>query len=100
MDLKKGSFVLFKTYYGIKKEKQKALQVKRPEISRLRKSLFLDNSINTITWERQSKVLICKVFERGNITEKKENIRFYGAEKIKPVIREAAGKTYIKAKRS
>jgi hypothetical protein len=91
---------VLQTYYDIKKEKQKTLQGNHPEISRLRKSLFWDTNINTINWESQSKAVIRRVFERGNISEKKEIIRFYGTERIKPVIREAVGKTYIKAKRS
>lgn len=86
-------------YYDIKKEKQKGLQLNQPEISRLRKSLFWDTNINTIKWESQFKAVIKRVFERGNISKKKEIIRFYGTERIRPVIKEAVGKTYIKAKR-
>ena len=100
LELEEGSLLVLQTYYDIKKEKQKTFQGNHPEISRLRKSLFWDTNINTINWESQSKAVIRRVFERGNISEKKEIIRFYGPERIKPVIREAAGKTYIKDKRS
>nr|WP_315197183.1 helix-turn-helix domain-containing protein [uncultured Flavobacterium sp.] len=100
LGLEEGSLLVLQTYYDIKKEKQKTLKLKSPEISRLRKSLFWDTNINMINWEKQYKAVIQRVFERGNISEKKEIIRFYGAERIKPVIRETAGKTYFKARKS
>ena len=96
LGLEEGTLLVLQTYYDIKKEKEKSLQVKCPEISRLRKSLFWDTNINTINWEKQSKAVISRVFERGNISEKKEIIRFYGADRIKPVIQQGAEKTQIK----
>ncbi|MCC9020483.1 MULTISPECIES: helix-turn-helix transcriptional regulator [Flavobacterium] len=102
-----GALLVLQVYYDIKKEKEKSAQRRHPELSRLRRGLFWDTNIDAINWEKQSKAVISRVFERGNMSEKKEIVRFYGIEKIKPVLRETAAKphftaspNYSKAKRS
>jgi hypothetical protein len=67
--LVEDALVILKAYYDIQKEK--SLQVKRPDITHLKKSLFSDTDINTINWEKQSNAVIRRIFERGTISEKK-----------------------------
>jgi plasmid maintenance system antidote protein VapI len=87
LGLEEGTLLILQAYYDIKKEKQKLLHGKRPDITHLRKSLFWDTDINTINWEKQSAAVIRRIFERGNITEKKEIIKFYGASTVKPIVK-------------
>jgi plasmid maintenance system antidote protein VapI len=88
LGLEEGTLLILQAYYDIKKEKQKLLLAKRPDITHLRKSLFWDTDINTINWEKQSAAVIRRIFERGNITEKKEIIKFYGASIVKPIVKD------------
>lgn len=53
-----------------------------PNLSILRNVLFWDTDINRIDWEKQSKFVIQRVFERGNEAEKAEITKFYGLEKV------------------
>lgn len=82
LGFEEGTLVLLQTYFDINEEKSKLKQIS-PNLSKLRKSLFWDTDINTIDWSKQYKAVIQRIFERGNETERKEIIRFYGQEKIK-----------------
>jgi antitoxin HigA-1 len=86
LSLEEGSLALLQTYYDIKIEKLKNPLDLKPNLSRLRKNLFWDTDINAIDWEKQAKAVIERIFERGNITEKKEILRFYGATKVRSII--------------
>jgi plasmid maintenance system antidote protein VapI len=81
LGLEEGYFMLLQLYYNIKKEKLKREHLK-PDLSKFRKALFWDTDITQIDWERQSKAIIRRIFERGNRQEKAEIIRFYGSAKI------------------
>ena len=84
---------ILQTYYEIGKEKEK-LGSKKPNLSLLRKSLFWDTDIDQIDWQKQSKAVIKRVFERGNETEKNEIHRFYGSQKVNNVLRTVVRKPY------
>lgn len=88
LNIEEGTLALLQTYYEIEKEKRKLLQENRPNMELLRKSLFWDTDSETIDWTRQARAVILRVFERGNLTEKKEILRFYGPEKIRQVLRD------------
>ncbi|OXA93495.1 helix-turn-helix transcriptional regulator [Flavobacterium hercynium] len=92
LDLEEGTLLVLQAYYDIKKEKQKSLHQKRPNIDHLRESLFWDTDINSINWDKQASSVIRRVFERGNISEKKEIVKFYGSSKIKPIIKDMSNK--------
>ncbi|PZR20157.1 MAG: plasmid maintenance system antidote protein [Flavobacterium psychrophilum] len=94
LNLDEGTLALLQTFYDIRIQKNKDNLSIKPNLSHLRKTLFWDTDINTIDWERQSKAVIERIFERGNIGEKKEIIRFYGAPKIRSII----AKPSVKAK--
>lgn len=69
--------------------------MKTPNLSLLRKSLFWDTDINKIDWKKQYKVVIQRVFERGNEEEKLEIKRFYGDSVIEKVLSENTRQPYI-----
>jgi hypothetical protein len=73
-------------FYDIKEEKRKRSKLNHPELSRLRPALFWDTSIEHIDWMKQKRSVIKRVFERGNLTEKKEILRFYGRNDIKEIL--------------
>ncbi len=93
LGLEEGRLAILQTYYEIKREKEK-LQLKTPNLSLLRESLFWDTDINHIDWQKHSKAVINRVFERGNETEKEEIIRFYGQQKVDNALRSVARKPY------
>ena len=41
-----------------------------------------------IDWDKQSKAVIRRIFERGSDSENKEIEKFYGSEKVAAAIRE------------
>lgn len=81
LGLEEGYFMLLQVYHDIKQEKLKRDNLK-PDLAKFRKVLFWDTNINMVDWQRQSKAVIRRVFERGNEEEKAEIIRFYGREKV------------------
>lgn len=93
LDLEEGTLAILQTYYEIRMEKEK-LDLKRPDLSILRKSLFWDTDINRIEWQKQSKAVIKRVFERGNEIERDEIRRFYGRQKVNNALRSDATKPY------
>ena len=84
LHLEEGTIVLLQSYYDIEKEKSKSQIL--PNLSILRKSLFWDTEIHNIDWNKQSKAVINRIFERGNEEEKKEIERFYGKRKVETVL--------------
>ena len=82
LSLEEGSLALLQTYFDIKEEKSKAKQ-NTPDLTLLRKSLFLDTDISKIDWQKQSIAVIKRVFERGNAIEMEEIKRFYNIDQIK-----------------
>lgn len=90
LGFEEGTMLLLQTWYEIKKEQQKANSSIHPDLFILRKALFWDTDINKIDWQRQYEAVIKRVYERGNELEKKEIINYYGEEKVKAAIGDAA----------
>jgi addiction module HigA family antidote len=90
--LEEGTMFLLQAYYEIEKARSKLNPGNHPDLSIIRKALFWDTAFEKIDWEKKYKTIIRRVFERGNATEKKEVLRFYGKDKIK----EVTGKASIK----
>lgn len=86
LGLEEGTMLVLQAYYEIKKEQQKHSSNERPDFTVIRKALFWDTDFEKIDWVQQYKAVIKRVAERGNDEEKKEIIRFYGADKIKTAI--------------
>jgi len=85
LGLEEGTMLLLQTYYEIKKEQEKDNLKEHPDLSIVRKALFWDADIAKIDWKKQYKAVIQRVFERGNEEEKREMLRFYGADKINAI---------------
>lgn len=51
----------------------------------IRKHLLWDYSIDTMDYDKHAVVVIERVIERGNLSDWKEIVRYYGQEKIKDV---------------
>ena len=54
----------------------------KPDLSKIRKTLFWDTTIDRIDFTAHSRYVINRVFERGNEEEIQEVIRFYGRDTI------------------
>ena len=54
----------------------------KPDLSKIRKALFWDTTIDRIDFTAHSQYVINRVFERGTEEEILEIIRFYGRDTI------------------
>ncbi len=54
--------------------------LEKPDINR---DLFWDTDFNTIDFEKNARFVIQRVLERGNISDFRELVSFYGMERIK-----------------
>lgn len=84
LGLQVGSLVLLQAFFDIERVREKP-NVRTPDFSILRKSLFWDTDIEKIDWEGRRRAVIRRVLERGNIAEKKEISRFYGSKRVAEV---------------
>lgn len=82
LGIEEGTFALLQTYYDIERAKDTVLHDEKPNLNILRKILFWDTDMNNIDWQKQSKAVIQRVFERGSQEEQNEITRFYGHNKI------------------
>jgi addiction module HigA family antidote len=77
-------FMLLQTYYEMAEAKKELLKNQpRPDLSKIRKVIFWDTDIDQIDWAKQKQAVIVRIFERGNDSEIKEIISFYGIDIIK-----------------
>lgn len=82
-------FMLLQAYYEVEKEHKELLKTQsKPDLSKIRSILFWDTDINQIDWQKQKKAVIIRIFERGNDTEIKEIISFYGKELVEKELKE------------
>lgn len=84
LELDEGTMLVLQAYHEIEKEKLK--NEDRPNLSLLRSALFWDTDIDKINWSKQYKAVIKRVYERGNMKEQSEIVRFYGTEKVRESI--------------
>ncbi len=72
-------FALLQAYYDIEKERKILLENQtKPNLAKIRKILFWDTDITKIDWQKNRRAIIRRIFERGNDSEIKEIISFYG----------------------
>jgi len=83
LGFEEGLLMTLQVFYDIKQEKNKLAKNNHPNLAKFRPALFWDTSIDKIDWNRQKKAVINRVFERGNLAEKKEVLRFYGNDIIR-----------------
>lgn len=87
LGLEEGTLLMLQCFYDIEKEKKKMAQMHKPDLSRIRRTIFWDTDINAINWEKQARPVIKRIFDRGNMAEKREITRFYGVSKIRSAIK-------------
>ncbi len=69
LGLEEGYFMTLQVFFDIKQEKQKR-DNQKPDLSKLRRVIFWDTSMEKINWQKQYRAVIQRVFERGNEKEK------------------------------
>lgn len=88
LGLEDGFLMILQVYYDIKAHKTSLAQGYHPDLAKFRPALFWDTKLEKIDWKRQRKAIANRVFERGNLTEKKELMRFYGRSTIEQLLKE------------
>lgn len=86
LGIEEGFFMTLQVFYDIREEKKKLSTNYHPDLSRIRPAVFWDTSMKHIDWNGQKKSIIKRVFERGNMTEKKEIINFYGPNTVRTIL--------------
>jgi len=86
LGLEEGFLMTLQLHYDIKKEKRRRTSDKHPDLLKFRPALFWDTKLEKIDWEHQKQAVIRRVFERGEFTEKKEIVGFYGSETIREAL--------------
>jgi addiction module HigA family antidote len=80
-----GFLMMLQVYFDIEVEKKKQIQ-NTPNLKLIRPVLFWDTKFENIDWIKQKKVVIKRVFERGNEVEKKEIKRYYGEATVNIIL--------------
>ena len=83
LEMDDGLLLKLQSFYDLKQKEDQQINNCRPDLSKFRPAIFWDTRIENINWHRQEKSIISRVIERGNFSEKKELIRFYGRDIIK-----------------
>jgi len=96
LGMEEGFFMLLQVYYDIKQEKAKRSKGFRPDLTKFRPALFWDTKLEKIDWQRQKKTIVNRVFGRGNLSEKKEIIRFYGRPTVETLLEKHRSDSSIK----
>lgn len=86
LEMEEGLLMTLQVHHDIRKEKKRMSQGKQPALTKFRPALFWDTNIERIDWNIQKRPVIQRVFERGNFTEKKEVLNYYGRNAIKKVL--------------
>jgi addiction module HigA family antidote len=79
-------FMHLQACHIIDKELKKDAEKNTPNLNKIRKIVFWDTDFNLLDWEKQKSAIIKRIFERGNDTEIKEIIAFYGLSTVKQTI--------------
>ena len=80
LGLEEGTLMILQVYYDIEQLKRQQHNDK-PDLRKIRPVLFWDTDMNYIDWRRQYRAVIRRVFERGNVQEKKgDNKVLWGEE--------------------
>ncbi len=87
LGIEEGFFMTLQVFYDIKKEKKRLSEGHHPDLTKFRTALFWDTKIEKIDWNLNKKAFIKRVFERGNLTEKKEVLNFYGHDTVREILK-------------
>lgn len=84
-------FLLLQASYDVKIELEKEMK-RIPNVSKFRKVIFWDTTIDKIDWDKNKNAVIKRILERGNEDEINEIVSFYGKKTISIVIKEIKGR--------
>lgn len=94
-------FMHLQASYDIKREIDKQNKsIRTPNLQKFRKILFWDTEFDKLNWDKQKSAIIRRIFERGNETEIKEIISFYGNETVKKTIQRSTNEFLPSFKRN
>lgn len=99
LGLPEGFLMSLQLYYDIAEEKRRQNAALRPDVTKFRPALFWDVAVDRIDWQRNKAFVIQRVFERGDETEIREVLRFYGRDEILKQLRfdESPYTAYLKS---
>ena len=81
-----GYFMLLQTYYDLDRAEKELTGNIHPDLSKFRKILFWDTDFDRIDWIKNKRFVIERIYNRGNMAEIEELIRFYGKEEMEQII--------------
>lgn len=76
-------FMLLQASYDVKKATDTAVNRISPDLSKIRQILFWDTDFEKIDWIKHRRSVLKRIFERGNDSEIREIISFYGLNTIR-----------------
>ena len=85
-NIEEDYFMMLQAAYEVKNSLA-ANEQRTPDLSKIRKVLFWDTSLDKIDWIKNKRVIIQRILERGNDTEIREMIRFYGESAVSKIAR-------------
>lgn len=88
LNAEEGYFMILQAWYEIEEAKKKNnLNHPRPDMKKFRRALFWDINPENLDFQTRKRFVIERVFERGNDTEIRETINFYGLNECREIIR-------------
>lgn len=82
LGLDEGFLMTLQVFYDIAEVNRRDSESRRPDLTKFRKVLFWDVSIDSIDFVANRRYVINRVFERGTSEEICETLRFYGRDVI------------------
>ena len=89
LGLDESFFTILQAYYDIEQEKKKQSFLSHPDLKKFRSVVFWDTDIKLIDWQKNKTSVIKRIFERGNETEIKEIINYYGKKVIADTLKQS-----------
>ena len=89
LGLEEGFFMILQVYHDIFRKKKK--EKRKPDVSKFRQVLFWDTNIESIDWEKNSRMIITRILKYGNEEEKEELTNFYGLSAVMEILNEING---------
>lgn len=80
-------FLHLQASYDVQQQlNQQDSEQNKPDLTKIRRTLFWDTDFDKIHWQRKKSAVIKRIFERGTDTEVQEIINFYGRPTVEKII--------------
>jgi addiction module HigA family antidote len=87
LDVSEDYFMHLQASFDVQRELEQIQSDKStPDLKQIRKILFWDTDFNQLDWQQYKSSIIKRIFERGNDSEIREIITFYGRPTVNRVI--------------